>query len=63
MLTFAIPNISIGGHLGGLLGGVVLAFVLDGWDDDNKPGAGTVAAVALSVFFFVASIWLAGAGV
>ena len=29
LLTFTIPNISIGGHIGGLIGGVVAAFVLE----------------------------------
>ena len=29
LITFTIPNISIGGHIGGLVGGLVAAFVLE----------------------------------
>jgi membrane associated rhomboid family serine protease len=29
LITFTIPNISIGGHIGGLVGGIVAAFVLE----------------------------------
>jgi membrane associated rhomboid family serine protease len=28
LITFAVPNISIGGHIGGLVGGLVAAFIL-----------------------------------
>ena len=29
LITFTIPNISIGGHIGGLVGGIIAAFVLE----------------------------------
>jgi membrane associated rhomboid family serine protease len=29
LITFTIPNISIGGHIGGLIGGIIAAFVLE----------------------------------
>ncbi|MGN6378626.1 MAG: rhomboid family intramembrane serine protease [Gaiellales bacterium] len=31
VFTFAIPNISVGGHIGGLIGGALVAFALSGY--------------------------------
>lgn len=61
LLTFAVPGIAKGGHLGGLVGGLVMAFVLIDLDETRKlfgrsivPAAvigivGTIALFALTV--------------
>jgi membrane associated rhomboid family serine protease len=46
VLTFAIPGISIGGHLGGLLGGMASAWLLEGTGTlDRKQALGAVVAL------------------
>ena len=59
--TFGRPGISIGGHLGGLVGGAVLAWLLDACDRRRFPRlAGTSVLYGLLVMFLAAGIWAAG---
>lgn len=61
LFTFAVPNISIGGHLGGLVGGLLIGgiFYELGRRLDNKLKPALIgAAVVLSLVFFVAGIAL-----
>ena len=59
--TFGRPGISIGGHLGGLVGGAALAWLLDACDRRRFPRlAGTSVLYGLLVVFLVAGVWAAG---
>ena len=49
LLTFTIPNISIGGHIGGLIGGAIAALVLFDLRDVARVPAGAVNAICLAV--------------
>jgi hypothetical protein len=55
VLTFAIPNISVGGHVGGLLGGTAVGALML----DTRPGRSNVA-VSLVVGVVVAALALYG---
>lgn len=60
LLTFARPGISIGGHLGGLAGGVVFGAILAASDTDVKTRwLGTAAATAGALAVAGASLWVA----
>lgn len=48
IITFSIPQISIGGHLGGLIGGAAAALVMAGIERRRMPSAGALAALAFA---------------
>lgn len=58
VLTFSIPGISIGGHLGGIVGGAVAAWF--GLDPDRRRAASsmTYAAPVLVMIAAVATTWV-----
>lgn len=64
VITFAVPGISIGAHVGGLVGGAVAAFLLfDVRDRMRLPeAAGTAACVALAIVAVAGSIAVSNPG-
>ena len=60
LFTFGRPGISIGGHLGGLLGGAVLAWLADESDRRGLPRRlGTAMTCAFALACFAGGIWAA----
>ena len=49
LLTFAIPNISIGGHLGGLVGGILATFALSQFRDARTRSVGPALVGLIAV--------------
>jgi membrane associated rhomboid family serine protease len=67
IITFAIPNISIGGHIGGLVGGAAAGWLLielprflTTGDGRTREVLGTVATAALGVACVAGALWAAG---
>jgi membrane associated rhomboid family serine protease len=62
VLTFAVPNISIGGHVGGLVGGALCGLALSRFGRGHalygRPGvAGVLGVVAVGVVSVVVAYW------
>ena len=58
LFTFGRPGISIGGHLGGLLGGAALAWLVDTADARGLPRrVGTAMTYAFALTCFAGGIW------
>ena len=49
VFTFAIPNISIGGHLGGLVGGILATFALSHFRDARARSLGPAIVGLIAV--------------
>jgi membrane associated rhomboid family serine protease len=60
LLTFTIPNISVGGHLGGLVGGLVTGAAMVAVDRNLRSTVASLGvAAALSAVFVAGSLWAA----
>ncbi|NDH98158.1 MAG: hypothetical protein EBZ17_12030, partial [Actinobacteria bacterium] len=60
VLTFAVPVLSIGGHVGGLLGGVALAAAFVPLMRAKRPEWESIAVAMLLVAFFAGGALWAG---
>ena len=61
LITFLVPNISIGGHVGGLVGGLLAGAVVFAIDRAvPRPWVGAAAALALTAVFYAGALWAAG---
>jgi membrane associated rhomboid family serine protease len=61
ILSFSIANISVGAHIGGLIGGAVAALAIRTADSHKKPALGLIACVLLSAACVFGAISVAGA--
>jgi membrane associated rhomboid family serine protease len=61
IFSFAIPNISVGDHIGGLIGGFLAGLAIRTADDRKVPVLGFVACLVLCVVSVFAALAVAGA--
>jgi len=47
VISFAIPNISWGGHVGGLIGGIIITLAYAGWRERGRAAAGHLGLVGV----------------
>jgi hypothetical protein len=60
IITFAYPGISIGGHLGGLAGGVLGAFAILAADRRRSPALAIAACVLIGILAVAGGLAAAG---
>ncbi|MEM9034803.1 MAG: rhomboid family intramembrane serine protease [Actinomycetota bacterium] len=59
LVTFAVPGISIGGHLGGLIAGGLLGFVLLHPSTQRRVGVASLSVSAIAVIGLIGALWAA----
>lgn len=59
-LSFTITGISVGAHIGGLIGGTLAALAIRTADDRHRPALGVAACVALSAAAIAGALLVAG---
>lgn len=60
--SFAVPGISVGAHLGGLIGGALAALAIRAADERHVPWLGLAACVLISAVAVAAAIAVSGIG-
>jgi membrane associated rhomboid family serine protease len=60
IFSFAVPNISIGAHIGGLIGGALAGLAIRTFDDRGQPWVGLAACAALAAAFVAGALAVAG---
>jgi len=61
ILSFTLANISVGAHIGGLIGGFLAGLAIRTADDRRVPALGFIACILLSVASVLAAIAVSGA--
>lgn len=57
LITFTFPGISIGGHLGGMVGGGIAGYLLADWGERQRsPAIGALACAAVAVLAVVGAV-------
>ena len=59
ILSFTIANISVGAHIGGLIGGALAALAIRSADDRRMPALGFAVCLLLSVAAVIGAVVVA----
>ncbi|MGN6372073.1 MAG: rhomboid family intramembrane serine protease [Solirubrobacteraceae bacterium] len=59
-LSFTVRGVSVGAHIGGLIGGTLAALAIRAADDRHRPALGVAACVALSAVSVAGALLVAG---